>query len=350
MVTLKKAIAMSLMLVGMISLFSQNGIPLSVDYCAGYLGSNNRDCLDGTKNTIVDTLFIALDQFSHAVMYIAPYGDPLSTFIYYGTPPPSGMSDLVGDGYSFEYSCNTSQRAYYTIPLLDGHAGYSLNSVTFKVYQANCYGNFESHTFPIWHDGEPYFMMLAHVQYDLPFTGSSYFPDSVQNLGIMSDDNIVGWRELDVTNAYNHAISNGWQNFQLMLYFEILSDWDYATDQVLLPNPNYTQYAPHLIVTYSKDVSIDDNVYSPSINSLSIYPNPFSVKATIKSEQYQLIESVEMYNLRGQRVIGTKFEKQTTTEWKIEVNPKLPAGIYLIRCKVLNGNKERIVTRKIVLN
>lgn len=350
MVTLKKAIAMSLMLVGMISLFSQNGIPLSVDYCAGYLGSNDRDCLDGTKNTIVDTLFIALDQFCHAVMYIAPYGDPLSTFIYYGTPPPSGMSDLVGDGYSFEYSCNTSQRAYYTIPLLDDHVGYLRDSVTFKIFQANCYGNFESNRFPIWYDGEPYFMMLAHVQYDLPFSGSSFFPDFVENIGVLSDNNTVGWRELDVTNAYNHAISNGWQNFQLMLYFEILSDWDYATDQVLLPNPNYTQYAPHLIVTYSKDVSIDDNVSVPTINSFSIYPNPFSENATIKTDQHLTIVSAELYNIRGQRIDATKFIKQSTNEWNIVRDCKLPAGIYFIRCTIIDDNKEIMVTQKILLN
>lgn len=347
MVTIRNLSAMSLIILVVGFLHSQSIVSVSSLGNTGY--TKNTHGYDKEMASIVDTLRVPIDLYSVANMYIYPHGDPLATFIMYGTPP-SGTYDWVGDGYSFNYACNTSSRAYYSIPILDGHAGYSLNSVTFKVYQANCYGNFESHTFPIWHDGEPYFMMLAHVQYDLPFTGSSYFPDSVQNLGIMSDDNIVGWRELDVTNAYNYALSNGWQHLQLMLYFEILTDWDYAQDQVLLLNPNHSFYSPCIVLSYTNDVSIDDNVYSPSINSLSIYPNPFSVKATIKSEQYQLIESVEMYNLRGQRVIGTKFEKQTTTEWKIEVNPKLPAGIYLIRCKVLNGNKERIETRKILLN
>ena len=348
MVTLKNVIAMSLMLIGMVSLFSQSEVPLSTSSCADCLRSGNRCGAGGVKNTIVDTLFVTLDQFSHACMYIAPYGDPLATFIMYGTPP-SGTWDWVGDGYSFDYACNTSCRAYYSIPIVNGHTGYSLDSVTFKVYQVICFGNFESHTFPIWYDGEPYFMMLAHVQFDLPFTESSFFPDYVQNIGVMSNDSTVGWRELDVTNAYNYAISNGWQHFQLMLFFEILTDWDYAQDQVLLLNPNNLVYPPCIVLSYIKDVSNDD-AFTPSINSLSIYPNPFSAKATIKSDQYNPIERIDMYNLRGQHINSVEFVKQTTTEWKIEIDPKLPAGIYLIRCIVFDGNKERIITKKLLLN
>lgn len=347
MVTIRNLSAMSLIILVVGFLHSQSIVSVSSLGNTGY--TKNTHGYDKEMASIVDTLRVPIDLYSVANMYIYPHGDPLATFIIYGTPP-SGTLDLVGDGYSFDYACNTSSRAYYSIPILDGHAGYSLNSVTFKIFQANCYGNFESHTFPIWHDGEPYFMMLAHVQYDLPFTGSSYFPDFVENIGVLSDNSAVGWRELDVTNAYNHAISNGWQNFQLMLYFEILTDWDYATDQVLLPNPNYTLYAPHLIVTYNKDVSIDDDVSGPMINSLSIYPNPFSDNAIIKTDQHLTIVSAELYNIRGQLINTTKFIKQSTNEWNIEVTPKLPAGIYLIRCKVLNGNKERIETRKILLN
>jgi hypothetical protein len=349
MVTLKNVIAMSLMLIGMVSLFSQSEVPLSTSSCADCLRSGNRCGAGGVKNTIVDTLFVTLDQFSHACMYIAPYGDPLATFILYGTPPPSGLTDLVGDGYDFDFACNTSSRAYYSIPPFDGHAGYSLESIKFKVFQANCYGNNDSHTFPIWYDFEPYYMMLAHVQFDLPFTGSSFFPDFVQNIGVMSNDSTVGWRELDVTNAYNYAISNGWQHFQLMLFFEIVTDWDYAPDDVLLPNPNYAQYAPHFVATYNKDVSNEDSVSLPNI-TLNVYPNPFSENAIIKTDQHLTIVNVELYNIRGQRIDATKFIKQSTTEWKIVNDRKLPAGIYLIRCTVLDGNKERILTKKLLLN
>jgi hypothetical protein len=192
-------------------------------------------------------------------------------------------------------------------------------------------------------------MMLAHVQFDLPFTESSFFPDFVQNIGVMSNDSTVGWRELDVTNAYNYAISNGWQHFQLMLFFEIVTEWDYAPDDVLLPNPNYAQYAPHFVATYNKDVSNEDSVSLPNI-TLNVYPNPFSENAIIKTDQHLTIVNVELYNIRGQRIDATKFIKQSTTEWKIVNDRKLPAGIYLIRCTVLDGNKERILTKKLLLN
>ena len=323
---------MSLIILVVGILHSQSIVSVSSLGNTGY--TKNTHGYDKEMASIVDTLRVPIDLYSVANMYIYPHGDPLATFIIYGTPS-SGTLDLVGDGYSFDYACNTSSRAYYSIPILDGHAGYSLNSVTFKIFQANCYGNFESHTFPIWHDGEPYFMMLAHVQYDLPFTGSSYFPDFVENIGVLSDNSAVGWRELDVTNAYNHAISNGWQNFQLMLYFEILTDWDYATDRVLLPNPNYTLYAPHLIVTYNKDVSIDDPATpAPIALSIKTYPQPFLEDITIlpSSKNTGDIE-LGIYNLKGQLVQSQSLRPDQAMVWdgKDANGRACSPGVYFVK-------------------
>ena len=122
-----------------------------------------------------------------------------------------------------------------------------------------------------------------------------------------------------------------------------------TTHKIKLSSKSKQQYTHHVSYCHTLKMFLT-MMLLPSINSLSIYPNPFSAKATIKSDQYNPIERIEMYNLRGQHINSVEFVKQTTTEWKIEIDPKLPAGIYLIRCTVLDGNKERIVTKKLLLN
>ncbi|MDD2231083.1 MAG: T9SS type A sorting domain-containing protein, partial [Candidatus Cloacimonetes bacterium] len=283
-------------------------------------------------------------------MYISPHGDPFNTFIIYGSPLPYGTSNYIGDGWSFDYSCNTSCRTYYSIPIFKNYEDYSLTSVMFKVHQYNCYGNDEPHTFPIWHDGDPHYLMLAHVQYEVPYHGSSYDPGFVQNIGVISSDNVIGWRELDVTDAYNATLGSSRSYFQLMLYFEILSDWDNMSDNILLVNPNSPSLPPSLVVTYMKDVSADDNVNVPKVNRLTVYPNPVTINAIIKSDEGFPIDGIEMYNLRGQRITTVNYLKQSPIEWELELGSKLPAGVYLIRCRVMDGNKQKIITQKILIH
>ncbi len=107
------------------------------------------DAVNYDQSVIVDTLYFERELFTVANMHISPYGDPFKTFIIYGSPLPYGTSNNVGDDWSFDYSCNTSSRTYYTIPIFKDYEDYSLTSVMFKVHQYNCYGIYASHTFPI---------------------------------------------------------------------------------------------------------------------------------------------------------------------------------------------------------
>lgn len=349
MFTFKVVPLLSLMIVGVMVLYAQNVFhpPLDSRYVLEETYGHTRE--DVSKDVIVDTLYFEREHFSVANMYIAPYGNPVNTFIIYGSPPPSGTGDYVGDAWDFGYSCNTSSRAYYSVPIFNAYDDYSLASVVFRVYQWNCYGNYQSHTFPIWFDGDPYYLMLAHVQYEVPFHGSSYYPDFVQNIGVISSDNVVGWRDLDVTDAYNTTLGSSRDYFQLMLYFEIISDWDNMPDEILLINPNSPSLPPSLVVTYMKDVSTEDNVNVPMVNRLTVYPNPITTNAKVKSDQGFPIDGIELYNLRGQRITTVNYLKQSPIEWELELGPKLPAGVYFIRCKVMDGNKQRIITQKILI-
>ena len=349
MFTFKVVPLVSVMIVGVMVLYAQNVFQPPLDSRCVMEETYDYTREDYSKDVIVDTLYFERELYSVTRMYISPYGNPLNTFFTYGSPPPYGTADYVGDAWDFDYSCNTSSRAYYSIPIFNAYEDYTLTSVVFNIYQLNCYGDGDSHTFPIWNDGDPYYLMLAHVQYEVPFHGNSYYPDFVQNIGVISSDNVVGGRELDVTDAYNITLGSSREYFQLMLYFEILSDWDDMLDSVLLSNPNSPQPSTYLVVTYMKDVSTEDNVHVPMVNRLTVYPNPITTNATIKSDQGFPIDGIELYNLRGQRITTVNYLKQSPIEWELELGPKLPAGVYFIRCKVMDGNKQRIISRKILL-
>ncbi|MCB5255036.1 MAG: T9SS type A sorting domain-containing protein [Candidatus Cloacimonadaceae bacterium] len=317
----------------------ETGTPANEKYCEWKETQVNHS-REGQQSTIVDTLYFERELFPMANMYIWPYADPLNDFIVYGSPHPTETSDFVGDGYSFYYHCNTSSRLYCSTQPQAGPAGYSLLSVTFNVFQINCYSNLESQVFPIWYDGDPHYLMLAHVQYELPFHSSSFYPDFVQNIGVISRDNTVGWRTLDVTEAYNATISNSSSNrdyFQLMLYFEILTDWDYMDDCVMIGNPNHT-YAPHLVLTYTKDVSNQNDVIVPVPSTLIIYPNPFNPSTTIDFSIPQTGRAkLSIFNIRGQKVktlLDGDIEKgQHRVVWngRDDGNRSVASGVYFIR-------------------
>ena len=262
---------------------------------------------------------------------------------------PNLVTTIVGDFFDTFQDFESTHRAFYSISVHPGYAGYTLRNVMFKVYQENCYGDNQSHTFPIWEDGSTCYLILAQVQYPLPFTVDSMYLPVIQHLGAMSTDNTVGWRELDVTGAYRLALDNDWSDLQFMLYFPINSDMDGMSDAVVLRNPNHLQHPPHFILTYEKNTSAEDNVLIPNANSISIYPNPISSKTTIKSASDITIADVELYNIRGQRIKGVEYVHKSHSQGDLEIKQQLPAGVYLLRCKVKNGQNESIVDKKVII-
>ena len=124
-------------------------------------------------------------------MYIAPHGDPLATFIMY-VPPLA-----LGTGWAMVvfYACNihVGHIIQYR-SLMDIQDTHLIRS--FKVYQVICFGNFESHTF-LFVRWRTMAMMLAMFNSTCPLR-KVHFPRFCQNIGVMSNDSTVGWRELDV--------------------------------------------------------------------------------------------------------------------------------------------------------
>lgn len=347
--TTKRNTILVLMIIAISLLYAQQNSILSTDIENSMGQQNERYKGEEHRDVIVDTLYFDPGLYTEASMYISPYGNYQDTFIIYGSPPPSGTSNIVGDAYDFDLDCNTSSRNFYTTNFHAGHPGYNLSSVTFSVRQHTCYGNGGSLIFPMWNDGKPYYLMLAQVQYGVPFSGSSFFPSLTQNIGVLSSDNTVGWRQIDVTNAYRTAVSNGWAYFQMMLYFEILSDWDFMTDSVLLGNPNALSYASHMVFTYEKDVSTHDEVSIPEATYLSIYPNPLETNATISTKDGYQIKELELYNLKGQKISTAGITKASVSEWHLSVQKGIPSGIYFVKCKISDGDSDKVLVQKLLI-
>lgn len=104
-----------------------------------------------------------------------------------GAVPLCAQSTLdlqIGVSGSFKYSCSTSSRSYYTIPIFHSEANHPLVSSVFQSDQCNCYENYESPAFPICYDGDTFCLMLAQ-----------------------SCDNSMGWRDTEVTNAMKSTSS-----------------------------------------------------------------------------------------------------------------------------------------------
>ena len=71
-------------------------------------------------------------------------------------------------------------------------------------------------------------------------------------------------------------------------------------------------------------------------SSIKVYPNPFSNELTIQSQEK--IESIEIYNLVGEKLISSNRSTSISTS-------QLKAGVYLIKIKVADGT---ILTEKIM--
>ena len=92
---------------------------------------------------------------------------------------------------------------------------------------------------------------------------------------------------------------------------------------------------------YTNPLGIKENTLNKSI---SIYPNPFSFEATIKTDKNLKNATLKMYNLFGQEVKESK--NITGREIKLE-RDNLSNGLYLIR---LIEDNTTIVTSKLLIN
>ncbi len=109
----------------------------------------------------------------------------------------------------------------------------------------------------------------------------------------------------------------------------------------------YTHIIFLLAVLFSFSVQAQENKNSfasknqePTIEGLSIYPNPVNSGKIFISTKSSLDKKVEIYNVLGKKVLETVITSK-------EVNvSQLEAGVYIIKIK----EGEASATRKLIIN
>jgi hypothetical protein len=86
---------------------------------------------------------------------------------------------------------------------------------------------------------------------------------------------------------------------------------------------------------------IDDN--ESSIGLVSIFPNPSRGQFAIKGGKVGQELEVSIYNIRGSIVFNQLVTKQSN---ELELNPKLPSGIYIIKA---TANQNVVLNEKLII-
>ncbi len=120
--------------------------------------------------------------------------------------------------------------------------------------------------------------------------------------------------------------------------------WASAT----LTEPAYLRPGITLSTDYlfTNPVSNEDLLATPVLPKFSVYPNPIRKGSEVKLHSSEALAQVEVYNLKGQKVISFMPEGKAGIVSLPGAWDKLPRGIYLIRGKTQEG---KIRNAKMVL-
>jgi hypothetical protein len=292
----------------------------------------------------IDTLYVVPD-IEGGVSFNVDH-----SFYWGGTIQPGEGAFYAGDTFdSFDGSGNSSMRSFFSFAIEQMPINSQIQNVTLHLYQRFCTGNWASQVFPIWYGGLYYPCMVAHINYGNTVELSDFNPGELTDIGIISDNNVPGWRTIDITNDYMSDLTLGRQYCQLMLYFHIACDYDDNPDWVAFDDAfaYHPEAVPKLIIQYEITDGNDDQT---SHNfPLSIYPNPARTSFHIKSDDGTHLNKVEIFNLRGQTIA---FEKQKYLRNEVYINfdrIAVPSGLYFVKCTMEGNGKTITRTRKLMV-
>ncbi len=236
-------------------------------------------------------------------------------------------------------------RRFYDFPFMDPPEGWEILSVKLKIYQSSSCGNGQINQFPTFMNSTSFYLKVALLDIDMENLALTFAPSVFEEIGVISNNPIHEWKELDVTQAYLTAREElNYSAFCLMLYFDLVSDSDGEDDYLSIDTASSSN-KPQLLFQYVKATSNSESECESITPIIHCYPNPTSEMLTIKNESKKAISAINIYNVKGQKV----YSKQNLSTKNGEVNLALPtniaSGIYFVQCKI-DGNQQTI-TKKI---
>ncbi|MBI9032587.1 T9SS type A sorting domain-containing protein, partial [bacterium] len=223
---------------------------------------------------------------------------------------------LYGEAYKGGY------RRFYEFPFMDPPLGWEILSVKLKIYQSSSCGNGQINQFPTFMNADFFFLKVALLDIDMDNLGLTFAPSVFEEIGVISNNPIHEWKELDVTQAYLTARDElNYTAFCSMLYFDLVSDLDGEDDYLSIDTASSSN-RPKLLFQYVKATSNSENECESITPLIHCYPNPTSEMLTIKNESKKAILAINIYNVKGQKV----YSNQNVSTKNGEVNLALPTN------------------------
>jgi len=171
------------------------------------------------------------------------------------------------------------------------------------------------------------------------------------NIGTITESGEDGYRYLDITSSVILDYDLNRARTQYRIAFQIDTDWDYDGDLVafITGTPPIDEYTPIVYFIFSDEVNSIENEEIPLEETLDfkIYPNPVNnILGVSLSRRDVLIEGLEIYNIKGQKVKSFN-NSDITNGTRISIDSsKLPSGIYLMK---LITDKEVAVKKFLII-
>lgn len=291
------------------------------------------------------------DRIIYKVTYFqGEYIDDEYTLLHNYQNPERSIGDC-SSSFSDE-ECTT--RWYQEYPFIEFPEDLILESVILKMYQGTAIGNNMINEYPTFY-GQELPLKIAVVDYDFSDLHASFFPEEMREVGYLShaDANIEpGWKEVDITTSYqNSRYLYEEDSFKLMFYFDTIGDFDDCEDTMSYQTSFElgNNIGPRLIFNFINPVANDNHDCETTNLEFTCYPNPTVSDISVKANEGQYIENIEVFNLRGQRVFSKQLSGSKSSNVEIKLPKTVSAGVYLVKSRITDGKSNKNLTRKIVV-
>lgn len=269
----------------------------------------------------------------------------------------SGFSP--GDGFDLILGEEVFCRDYLAFDLssLSNSDSSSIIEIIIGIYQINAWGNDMPHTYPIWNmaGGDTHFCVLDHIDYGNSLdlgdwtAGDLGDPQTLHtNIGIISDNAVVEYKTMDVTQYIKEDIANGQIYNQYRMRFTIDTDFDGLGDLLDFRSGNSIVTKPYLAILYNDTTTITSPLQvSLNFHLKQNYPNPFNPVTTIA---YMLPKTgkveLTIFDLTGSTVQTLVNGLQPGGSYEVQFDgSNLSSGVYWYRLEY----ERQIITKKMIL-